>query len=261
MDRPRTIYREKSYVCGEYLDLYIYPVYRKPGKRSKRAKPTTATQAKLNARHAAEKLTRLFHANFTPEDLELGLSHRVNPESDDEAIRLVANFLRRLRRLRKKLGLPPLKYICVTERSKSGRYHHHVTVNGGIDRDVLESLWGLGYANSRRLQFSENGLTALSRYIVKEPVGGKRWNASRNLIDPEPRTNDSRISSRRRAEELARDPEDRAPWEKLYPEYHLAEVVPFHNDANGGVYLFARMYRRDGKFIAPTRGGKRRKRE
>lgn len=258
MTRQETIYREKTYTCGEYLDVYVYPVYRKPGKRSKRAQPTTKTQEKLNARHAAEKLTRLFHANFTPDDLELGLSHAINPESDEEALRLVTNFLRRLRRLRNKLGLEPLKYICVTEKSKSGRYHHHVTVNGGLDRDVIENLWGLGYANSRRLQFTENGLAALSRYIVKEPIGGKRWNASRNLIDPEPRTSDSRIRSRRRAVELAKDPEDREPWKKLYPDYHLAEVMPFHNEENGGVYLFARLYRTDGKFIAPTRGRKRR---
>lgn len=261
MTPQETIYREKSYVCGEYLDVYIYPVYRLPGRRSGKARPTTQTQAKLNARHAAEKLTRLFHANFTPDDLELGLSHRVNPETDDEALRLVQNFLRRLRRLRKKLGLPALKYICVTERSKSGRYHHHVTVNGGLDRDVIESLWGLGYANSRRLQFTENGLAALSRYIVKDPIGGKRWNASRNLIDPEPRTNDSRIRSRRKAASLANDREDRAPWEKLYPEYCLSEVMPFHNEENGGIYIFARLYRKDGKYIAPTRSKKRRKRD
>ncbi len=56
------------------------------------------------------------------------------------------NYIRRIQRLRKKRGLPPLKYIAVTERGKKGgRYHHHITINGGIDRDELESLWGLGY--------------------------------------------------------------------------------------------------------------------
>ena len=29
-----------------------------------------------------------------------------------------------------------------------------------MDRDDLENLWGLGYANSRRLQFTESGLAA-----------------------------------------------------------------------------------------------------
>lgn len=257
--QEKTIYREKYYICGEYLDVYIFPVYKKPGKRSGKANPTTETQAKLNARHAAEKLVRLLHANFTPDDLELGLDYAENPESEEQAKRDIQNFLRRLRNLRKKRGLPPLKYISVTEKSGKGRYHHHVTVNGGVDRDELESLWGYGRANSKRLQFNESGLAALGHYVVKSPIFSKRWNASKNLIDPEPKKNDSRIRSRRKAEELAKDREDRAPWEKLYPDYFLAEVTPFHNDENGGVYLFARLYRKDGTFIKPKRKRRDRK--
>lgn len=248
----RTIYREKKYFCGEYLDAYIYPIFKEPGQRSKKANPTSETQAKLNKRHAEEKVTRLLHANFTPDDLELGLDYAENPESDEQAKRDVQNFLRRLRRLRRSLGLPELKYIAVTEKSSRGRYHHHVTVNGGIDRDVLENLWGYGRANSKRLQFDENGVAGLGRYIVKSPIFAKRWNASKNLIDPQPRTNDSRISIRR-AKELAADTTDRAPFEKLYPDYLLAEAGAFHNDVNGGVYLFARLYRKDGKYIKPRK--------
>ena len=34
----RTVYREKKYVCGEYLDVFIYPVFEtgrnSTGKRS-----------------------------------------------------------------------------------------------------------------------------------------------------------------------------------------------------------------------------------
>lgn len=258
MAKTSTIYREKCYICGEYLDVYIYPVYKRPGKRRGRAKPMTLTQAKLNLRHAIEKLVRLLHANFTPGDIELGLDYAVNPEDDEQAKRDIRNFLDRLRRRRKKLGLSPLKYISVTEKSGKGRYHHHVTINGGIDRDVVEKLWGLGRANSKRLQFNENGLAGLGRYVVKSPVFSKRWNASRNLVDPEPRTSDSSVRSRRKAAALAHDREDREPWEKLHPEYHLAEVMPFHNDENGGVYIFARMYRKDGRFIAPIRDRRRR---
>ena len=38
----KTVYREKRYYCGEYLDVYIYPTYRQGrsrGKRSKRHPP------------------------------------------------------------------------------------------------------------------------------------------------------------------------------------------------------------------------------
>lgn len=52
----KTVYREKRYYCGEYLDVYIYPTYRQGRSRGKRSKPTSAAQAKLNQRHREEKL-------------------------------------------------------------------------------------------------------------------------------------------------------------------------------------------------------------
>lgn len=178
----RTVYREKRYYCGEYLDVYIYPTYRQGRSRGKRSKPTSDAQAKLNQRHREEKLVRLLHANFTPDDLEIHLTYQQQPESPEEAQRLLRNYIRRVQRARKKQGLPPLKYIAVTEKgSKNGRYHHHVTLSGGMDRDELEKLWGLGYANSRRLQFTESGLAGLGHYIVKSPLYARAWNASKTL--------------------------------------------------------------------------------
>ena len=125
-------------------------------------------------------------------------------------------------------------------------------LSGGMDRDELEKLWGLGYANSRRLQFTESGLAGLGHYIVKSPLYTRAWNASKNLIDPEPKTRDGRISGRR-AEELARDTTNNAEYEKLYPGYFLADAGAWHNDVNGGKYIVARFYRRDGVFIKPKR--------
>ena len=252
----RTVYREKKYTCGEYLDVYIYPVFETGklggGKRAKK-KPSTEAQKKLNQRHREEKLVRLLHANFTPEDLEIHLTYKgEQPGSDEEAARNLRNYIRRIQRLRKKMGLPPLKYIAVTERGKrGGRYHHHITVNGGIDRDTLESMWEYGYANSRRLQFTEDGLAGLGNYIVKSPVGGKAWTASKNLVDPEPRTRDGRISGNK-ARELDKSLESGekfAKFESLYPGYLMSAAEAFHNDVNGGCYLVARFYRKDGKFI------------
>ena len=112
----KTVYREKRYYCGEYLDVYIYPTYRQGRSRGKRSKPTSAAQAKLNQRHREEKLVRLLHANFTPDDLEIHLTYQLQPESPEEAQRLLRNYIRRVQRARKKQGLPPLKYIAVTEK-------------------------------------------------------------------------------------------------------------------------------------------------
>ncbi len=257
----KTVYREKRYICGEYMDVYIFPTYRQPGQRGKKSKPTAAAQQKLNQRHREEKLVRLLHANFTPDDYEIHLTYTEQPESEEDAKRLLRNYIRRVQRAREKQGLPPLKYIAVTERgTRSGRYHHHVTLSGGLDRDTVEGLWGLGYANSRRLQFTENGLAGLGHYIVKNPIGGKAWNASKNLIDPEPRTRDGRISGRQ-AEELSRDTTNNAEYERLYPGYFLADAGAFHNDVNGGRYIVARFYRRDGVFIKPKRAQKQKRRQ
>ena len=260
----RTVYREKKYTCGEYLDVYIYPVFETGklggGKRAKK-KPSTEAQKKLNQRHREEKLVRLLHANFTPEDLEIHLTYRgKQPESDEEAARNQRNYIRRIQRLRKKMGLPPLKYIAVTERGKrGGRYHHHITVNGGIDRDTLESMWEHGRANSRRLQFDEKGVAGLACYIVKSPVGGNAWTASKNLTDPEPKRRDGRISGKK-VQELAKSlksGEKFAKFERLYPGWLLSEAEAFHNDVNGGCYLVARFYKRGGKFIRPKQKPKR----
>ena len=40
----KTIYREKRYYCGEYLDVYIFPTYRQSNGRRSRSKPTTDAQ-------------------------------------------------------------------------------------------------------------------------------------------------------------------------------------------------------------------------
>lgn len=252
----RTVYREKRYFCGEYLDAFIYPVFEMGkhggGKRTKR-KPSTAAQKKLNQRHREEKLTRLLHANFTLDDIEIHLTYRVEPGSDEEAKRKAQNFIRRVRRYMRKHGLGELKYIIVTERGKrGGRYHHHITMTGGIDRDVLERLWteteGNGYANSRRLQFTEEGLEGLARYIVKSPARKRSWTPSKNLVDPEPKTRDGRISGRQ-AKELARKIQDSTQFEQLYPGYLLARAEAFHNDINGGCYLAVRLYKENATFI------------
>lgn len=257
----RRVYREKRYVCGEYMEAYIYPVYetgrRRGGKRGKR-KPSTEAQKKLNQRHREEKLTRLLHANFSPEDLEIHLTYAVQPGSDKEAWRIVQNFIRRVRRYMEKHGLGELRYIIVTERgTRSGRYHHHVTLHCGMDRDVLEQLWtkseGAGYANTRRLQFNETGLEGLARYITKQhrsedgsedeqKAGKKAWSASRNLVDPEAVTRDGRVSARQ-AREMADDPKQCVKLEALYPGWTLTMAETFHNDVNGGAYLAVRFCR------------------
>lgn len=247
-------YRERRWECGDYLEIDVFPVFAKARGRSPKKNPTPEIQQRLNEHNAEMKLIRLLNANFTRDDLEIHLTYNdANlPETDEDAARDVQNWLRRVKRLRKRLGLPELKYICVAEGGGDKRYHFHVTLSGGVDRDELEKSWGFGYANSRRLQFNANGVEGLARYVTKQfrakkaegcTVFRKRWCASKNLVLPEPKDRDGRISERR-LKEIVRDGLSPAGlFEKNYPGYRFASAHPIENGFNGGFYLCVRMYR------------------
>lgn len=254
----RCLYRERRYFCGDYLEVDIYPVFRKQGIRKQKAKPTSEVQEKLNEHNAIEKLIRLLNANFTGDDYEFHLTYTDDnlPDSVEDAKKDIQNFLRRVKRTRARLGLPELKYICVPEGGFEGtRFHFHVTMNGGLDRTLIEELWGYGYANGKRLQFNENGVEALARYVTKqfsahknELPFGKRWTASKNLIVPEPIDRDGKLSAKRVKELATFEVESREPFENLYDGYSLSKVEHFFNDVNGGYYLHVKMYRKDAVF-------------
>ena len=80
----RTFNRESVYVCGDYMDGDIYPVFQAPGKRRSRCKPTSEIQQKLNQKNAEKKLTRLVHSNFTEDDIALHLTYRPGEEPQTE---------------------------------------------------------------------------------------------------------------------------------------------------------------------------------
>ena len=265
--RAGALYREKAYTCGEYKDVYIYPVYparQNQSGRRRRRRPTREVQKKLNQRHAREKFARLLHANFTSRDLSVGLSYAIDPESRDVAMKDLQKFLRRLRYRYRKLGIE-LKYLWQMEISSKGRYHFHVVLSGGMDRDEIEQLWGHGYANTKRLQPEYAGLAPLSGYISKSHhreeetrLTYRSYNGSKNLVDPPPKVSDTKIGSRKRAAELA--DEDWNLWNRLYPGYELVDIHPFHSDEYGSVYIFARLRRTpggspDGAHGKKTRGG------
>ena len=248
MYRGRQFQREQVYVCGDYIDADVYPVFQPAGKRRSRCRPTSDIQQKLNQRNAEKKLTRLVHLNFGPEDLALHLTYAdgAEPLDEEDAARLLSNFIRRLKRLYKKLGIE-LKYISCTEYGKkSGRVHHHMILSGGADRDLIERAWGRGYANTKRLQFSDDGVTGLAHYMAKDHRFFRRWNGSRNLLQPEPAVFDGKLSAADVGEIC--DAIDRrcahAWFERRYPEWVLTEAWYEQNPINRGLYVHYAMRRR-----------------
>ncbi len=265
----RCLYREQIYECGDYLEVNIFPVFRKAAGRGKRCRVTSAVQARLNEHNAEMKLVRLLHSNFSGEDYEIHLTYRDEelPQDEAEAAGDVQNFIRRIKRRYKKLGVE-LKYVYVTEGGVGGtRYHHHLTLTGGIDRTELERAWGYGYANCRQLQFNENGVEGLARYITKqfrahkqELVFRKRWCGSKNLVRPEPIERDGKISRTKVRALATYDSESKRAFAELYRGYYPSQVTPFYNDVNGGYYIHVRLYRCDATFMKRKKKKEREKR-
>ena len=265
-------YREKIYDCGDYREVDIYPVFNTGSSRRKaRFKPTSAMQQRLNQRNAERALTRYLNANFTERDISLTLTYRDEclPETYEQAERDAVNFLRRLKRFRKKLGLSELKYILIPG---EGRFHFHIPMSGGVDDKELQRLWGYGYANTIHFEFNENGIEGHAHYIAKQfdedqlsfdidevtgevtekpgarKRGQRRYRCSRNIVRPDPETKDGRISAAR-VEELATvDSSSRKAFEVMYPGYTFTSCMPYYNQENGGYYLHVRLRKSDLKF-------------
>lgn len=252
----RCLYREKKYYCGDYLEVDIFPVFEKQRSRGKKRKPTSETQKRLNQHNAERKLIRLLNANFTKQDIRFDLTYDDEhlPATPEEAQKQMQNYIRRLKRFRAKNGLPELKYVAVTEIGKThGRYHHHIVMSGGVSINDLAEIWGKGYTTAKPLQFDEYGIVGIAVYLVKEPILGKRWCASRNLVQPTAKERDGRIPQYKVKEFHDSGNDNRAELERLYEGYALADCKPFYNEINGGYYITVRMYKK----TAPKRSRKR----
>ena len=101
----RLFTRERVYICGDYMEANIYPVFQKPGVRRAKSKPTGEVQRKLNEKNSIQQASRIAHANFTERDYALHLTYAKEPESEEEAKRLLCNYLKKLARIYKKAGL------------------------------------------------------------------------------------------------------------------------------------------------------------
>lgn len=252
--------REKKIYCGEgYLEVDIIPrseEKRTRGKRSKKKQLSAPKQKRLNDKNATRYFIQLVNTNFGKGDYHVTVTYNNKelPKSLEIAEKEAKNYIRRIDYRYKKEGLPPLKYILVTECSternstKPIRIHHHIIISGGLDRDLVESLWSrrkkkgekkakeIGFVNADKLQPNEYGLEALCRYLSKDPQGKKRWSSSHSLEKPWSRNNDSRYS-RRKVEKVVKD-DDKNYWENQYPGYWLTECKTVYNELTGwSIYL------------------------
>ena len=185
-------------------------------------------------------------------------------------------YIKRLNYHRKKAGLPNARYVYVIERSKAGRWHYHIVLDGDMSMDDVEKLWTAGKRNQvRRLQRDENGLCGMARYITKSPEdkgrkgdtrkGMKSWTPSKNLRKPKEKVTHYKFKQKD-VEKVVKDadalPELLAKWfAKEGYTYTSGEIR--YNDFNGRFYIYARMRKppepeggKDAKREEPKKGSK-----
>lgn len=247
-------YRRRTTESGPRIDADIFPVFgvgQKKALRRARRQQTSKAQQIANNERSRLKLIQLVEANFTEKDLSIGLDYAGKEPEPEKVDRDLKTFFEKVRRKRRKEGLPELKYIVaiggdeMPSKGYSGkRPHVHVIMNGGIDRDDLEKMWKHGRANCDRLQPRDEGLGGISVYFTKQmqdrppKKGVKKYRTSKNLIHPEPKGRDVKIANSR-VRRIAYDFENQAKnvMEKLYPGYVLQQCSVRYSDVVPGVYI------------------------
>lgn len=181
-------YYRKTIISGNVIEVYEYRSLRKIGENyTPRTGPVAVTPEEkevINIKNARLRLTRLINCNFTNNDTFLRLSYKKKPE-EEEAIKKLRNFIRRLNYHTKKQKSEPLKYVAVTEKAK-GRIHHHLVLNCS-DYNLLKQLWGKN-GGFFVIGLYTDDYEDLANYITKETIRcehGKRWSQSRNLKKPD----------------------------------------------------------------------------
>lgn len=240
-------YRVRTVQAGNQLDVDVYPIFgREQAGAARRAlkQVTREAQKKINLRNAKRRIVQLVNHNFTEKDIALHLTYE-NPPDYEQCQKDVRNFMRRVKRMRKKAGLPEMRYVYVIEDDEYGvkkRIHAHIVLSGGIPREELEKLWARGYANADRLQLNEQGLEGLARYMVKSQRNRKKWCCSRNLKEPKMRVSDCKMSNAR-VKRIARGLPNEAKdiLRKVYPGYEYVNCEVMYSDFVDGVTIRAQM--------------------
>ena len=210
---------------------------------------------KTNSKRAVRYLEALVHSNFGQDDFLLSLTYddKYLPKDEKEAKKMFSRFMDRVNYRQKKLGLENAKWVSVLETTKGGRFHHHVIIKCGLDRDTLEKVWGHGRANTKRLQPDrKEGLGAVAKYIAKEfidddkPKNKRSWDSSKNLIKPWDTVNDNpRMMSKKKFNLMKEIPTDCEAMRQIIegdnPGYELIEVERVQIEQTGEYHFFCRL--------------------
>jgi hypothetical protein len=266
--------RENRFGCGDYSEIDIIPRTDTAdravrGRRAKKRIQSRPAQDNINNKNSARYLTRLANGNFKNYDdywLTLTYKKKFHPKNLESAEKEVRKYLDRLNYRCRKMK-SELKYILVTEfefdeeGEQIKSFHHHLIINGVLDRDEVEACWSkgrgkkkesLGRANTRRLQFDNNGIVGITEYITKSKFskrGRKKWSSSRNLKRPymyEP--NDYKFTPSEIEKMALSNDGGMSKLQRIYKNYYIAEIVVKHYRLTG-YHIYLKMWRKKGKGI------------
>ena len=199
-------YRTTTTLAGDTLVAEIYPAWgRKKKTEAKRARHhlTPERIQKYNEQRARFRLELLLDTNFTADDLNMTLTYADAPR-EAEARKDVKNYIARLKRERKKRGLPEMKYVYALEDERDGRkkqLHCHLVMSGDAP----------GKCEQRRHPC----------HVLAE-------------VEPKVRSSMSRVGNAK-VRKMARDFNAVAPaiMEKVYPGFEFVRGLKFQENESG----------------------------
>jgi hypothetical protein len=225
-------YYKRTITSGTMIEVEVYKSIKKRDRKAvARSLKHSVTPDKMKAANdirAKKKCRRLIAKNFIPGDCYLTLSF-FESLTEDEANRLVDNFLRRLRYYRRRHGMDDLKFIGCLECGKRGnRWHAHIVVNK-IALEVVSALWNCGRVFCEAL-YEDGGFKDLANYIRKDVTGKKRLKQSRNLLPPDEEVREMKKKEIKEIEAGVVPP--------IPAGYYIAAMEQNYNDFTGTSFVF-----------------------
>ena len=244
-------YVAKTISAGNMFEVELYPIFNKKDFQEFKVKrKSKKAQKNLNDRNSRKQFIRLINSNFTKDDyiMHLTYSNENLPPSIEDAEREVYKLIRKINYRRKKKKLQNAKYIYVTEYDpqKKIRVHHHLIIEGGIDRKVMKDLWTNGTRiKVEELEPDEYELSGLANYLSKDPKGKKRWKASKGLKQPRERKSYTSFSKKKIRNMIADDTNVSVYMNSNYKSKTYLDHEIRYNKVNHMYYIYVRMRKKD----------------
>lgn len=259
---------------GRWLDGSLFYEQKVSKRRNARFRPSSEAQERLNEDNARRTLTRLLQDNFR-EGVDFIVHPTYNtahlPENGERLEKDMRNFLLRIKRLYKKLGIGgEFKYVGTPVGDNKIRKHLHIVITGSKYpnlTDKIRKLWSFGTCNVDRVQpDGADGLSGIACYIAEnhrkakdigEASRAKRWSCSRNLKRPEPKERRGALPVLLLPKIAAASPAERAEIIEKLPMFKGYEAVEIDVSELAGVpderkhkiygnyYVYLRMRRKD----------------